>query len=53
MLKPALKRRNPGFNERAHGFKSFNDLLRAAEKSGILTMEKNAKLGQFSVRPVE
>ena len=53
MLKPALKRRNPGFNERAHGFKSFNDLLRAAEKCGILTMEKNEKLGQFSVRPVE
>ncbi len=53
LIKPALKRRNPGFNERAHGFKSFNDLLRAAEKSGILTMEKNEKLGQFSVRPVE
>lgn len=53
MLKPALKRRNPGFNERAHGFKSFNDLLRAAEKNGILSMEKNEKLGQFSVRPVE
>lgn len=53
MLKPALKRRNPGFNERAHGFKTFNDLLRAAEKNGILTMEKNEKLGQFSVRPVE
>jgi uncharacterized protein (TIGR00288 family) len=53
LLKQALKRRNPGFNEVAHGFKSFNDLLRAAEKSGILTMEKNQKLGQFSVRPVE
>ena len=52
MLKPALKRRNPGFNERAHGFKSFNDLLRSAEKHRILTLEKNEKLGQFSVRPV-
>ncbi|TSA34764.1 MAG: NYN domain-containing protein [Verrucomicrobiaceae bacterium] len=52
MLKPALKRRNPGFNERAHGFKSFNDLLRTAEKHRILVLEKNDKLGQFSVRPV-
>lgn len=53
MLKPALKRRNPGFNERAHGFKSFNDLLRAAEKHGILTLEKNEKNGQLGVRRVE
>jgi uncharacterized protein (TIGR00288 family) len=30
MIKPALKRRNPGFNERAHGFLSFNDLLKTA-----------------------
>ncbi|MGC1479986.1 MAG: NYN domain-containing protein [Chthoniobacterales bacterium] len=53
MIKQALKRRNPGFNERAHGFKSFNDLLHAAEKEGILQLERNEKLGQFSVLPVE
>ncbi len=53
MIKQALKRRNPGFNERAHGFKSFNDLLKAAEKEGILQLEKNEKLGQYSVVAVE
>ncbi len=53
MIKPAMKRRNPGFNERAHGFRSFNDLLKAAEKDGIVTLERNEKLGQYSVRPVE
>lgn len=53
MIKPALKRRNPGFNERAHGFRSFNDLLKAAEKEGILQLERNEKLGQFSVKPVD
>ena len=53
MIKQALKRRNPGFNERAHGFKTFNDLLKAAEKDGILRLEKNEKLGQYSVLPVE
>lgn len=53
MIKPALKRRNPGFNERAHGFRSFNDLLKAAEKEGILQLEKHEKLGQYSVRPTD
>jgi len=53
MIKQALKRRNPGFNERAHGFKSFNDLMKAAEKQGVVHLEKNEKLGQYSVRPVE
>jgi len=53
MIKQALKRRNPGFNERAHGFKSFNDLLKAAEQAGQLHLEKNEKLGQYSVRPID
>ncbi len=53
MIKQALKRRNPGFNERAHGFQSFNDLLKAGEKEGVLRLEKNEKLGQYSVRPAE
>ena len=30
MVKQALKRRRPGFNERYYGFKSFNDLLEEA-----------------------
>jgi uncharacterized protein (TIGR00288 family) len=30
MIKETLKRRNPGFNERVYGFRSFNDLLREA-----------------------
>ena len=27
MIKQAIKRRHPGFNERAYGFRSFNELL--------------------------
>ena len=38
MVKQALKRRNPGFNERAHGFRAFNDVLLEAEKRGLLTL---------------
>ena len=30
MVKQALKRRKPGFNESYYGFKSFNDLLEEA-----------------------
>ena len=50
MIKPALKRRNPGFNERAHGFPSFNDLLKTAEKLGLVQLEGNSR--NFTVRSV-
>ena len=53
MIKQALKRRNPGFNERAHGFRSFNDLLKAAEKAGILRLEADEKSGGYIVLPAE
>jgi uncharacterized protein (TIGR00288 family) len=50
MIKPALKRRNPGFNERAHGFPSFNDLLKTAEKLGLVKLEGKSR--NFTVRSV-
>jgi uncharacterized protein (TIGR00288 family) len=50
MIKPALKRRNPGFNERAHGFQSFNDLLRTAEKLGLVRLEADGKSRNLTVR---
>ena len=50
MIKQALKRRNPGFNERAHGFRSFNDLLIEAEKRGLLTLTDDPKGGSYTVR---
>ena len=35
MVKQALRRRKPGFNESFYGFRSFNELLEdAADKSG-------------------
>lgn len=40
MVKQAIKRLNPGFNERAYGFSAFTDLLRAAQKRGLLTLEE-------------
>ena len=50
MIKQAIKRRNPGFNERAYGFRSFNDLLAEAEKRGILKLAPDEKSGGYIVR---
>lgn len=50
MIKQALKRRNPGFNERAYGFRSFNDLLKEAEKRKLLTLTDDPKGGSYTVR---
>ena len=53
MIKQAIKRRNPGFNERAYGFRSFNDLLLEAQKRGLLKLEADEKSGGYTVRAVE
>jgi uncharacterized protein (TIGR00288 family) len=53
MIKQAIKRRNPGFNERAYGFRSFNDLLLEAQKRGLLKLEADEKSGGYTVKPVE
>ncbi|MBN2508519.1 MAG: NYN domain-containing protein [Verrucomicrobia bacterium] len=53
MIKQAIKRRNPGFNERAYGFRSFNDLLLDAQKRGLLTLEPDPKSGGYIVKATE
>src|SRR5437762_12243323 len=53
MIKQAIKRRHPGFNERAHGFRSFNDLLLEAQKRGLLGLEADEKSGGYTVRTAE
>ena len=52
MIKQALKRRNPGFNETYHGFKSFNSLLEEAAIRGLLRLEHDEKSGGYLVRAV-
>ena len=49
MVKQTLKRRSPGFNERAHGFRSFNDLLVEAEKRGLVKLQRDEKSGGYTV----
>ena len=50
MVKQALKRRKPGFNETYYGFKSFKALLEDAKKRGVLELERDEKSGQYLVR---
>ena len=53
LIKEALKRRDPGFNERAYGFKMFSQLLAEAAKRGLVRLEPNEKSGGYLVRPKE
>jgi uncharacterized protein (TIGR00288 family) len=51
MIKQALKRRKPGFNESYYGFKAFSDLLEEAEKKKLVTLERDEKSGGYLIRP--
>ena len=53
LIKQTIKRRNPGFNERAHGFRAFNELLLEAQKRGILKLEADKQAGSYIVRPAD
>ena len=44
-----MKRQNPGFNERAHGFRAFNDLLIEAQKRSLLELEADKQAGTYIV----
>ncbi len=53
MIKQAIKRRHPGFNERAYGFRSFNDMLLEMQKRNMLKLEPDRKSGGYTVIAVE
>jgi uncharacterized protein (TIGR00288 family) len=50
MVKQALKRRKPGFNESYYGFRSFNGLLEEAATRGELALDRDEKSGGYIVR---
>jgi uncharacterized protein (TIGR00288 family) len=52
MVKQALKRRNPGFNESYYGFSSFSKLLDEAEARHMLQLERDEKSGGYLVKSV-
>lgn len=50
MVKQALKRRKPGFNERYHGFRSFNELLEEAQARDLVSLQPDEKSGGYIVK---
>ncbi|MCY4660363.1 MAG: NYN domain-containing protein [Acidobacteria bacterium] len=49
MIKQTLKRRRPGFNESAYGFRSFNDLLEEAQSRGLLDLDRDERSGGYVI----
>ena len=49
MVKQALKRRKPSFNESYYGFRSFNALLEEAESRKLLDLKRDSKSGGYIV----
>jgi uncharacterized protein (TIGR00288 family) len=52
MVKQALKRRHPGFNESYYGFRSFNSLLEEAAARRLLALKPDDKSGGYLIRSV-
>lgn len=50
MVKQALKRRKPGFNESYYGFRSFGKLLDEAAARKLLELEEDEKSGGVIIR---
>ncbi|HYR26438.1 MAG TPA: NYN domain-containing protein [Aquabacterium sp.] len=50
VLKEAIKRRNPGFNENYYGFRTFGNLLEEARARGLLDFGRDEKSGTFVSR---
>jgi uncharacterized protein (TIGR00288 family) len=53
MVKQALKRRRPGFNERYYGFDSFSELLEEAQTRGQLDLQLDERSGGYILREVK
>ena len=51
MVKQALKRRHPGFNETYYGFRAFADLLKEAQQKGLIKLDPDEKSGGYILRP--
>ena len=51
MLKEAIKRRKPDFNESYFGFRVFGNLLEEAQQRGLLELGRDEKSGTYVSRP--
>jgi len=51
MVKQALTRRKPGFNESYYGFRAFSDLLEEMQHKGLIKLDPDEKSGGYLIRP--
>ena len=52
MVKQALKRRKPGFNETYHGFRTFGKLLEEAQNRKLLELKLDEKSGGYIIKSI-
>ncbi len=50
MVKQAIRRRRPGFNESYYGFRSFSKLLEEAQARNLLDFEHDEKSGGYIIK---
>ena len=50
MVKQTIKRRKPGFNETAYGFRNFSKLLEEAQERKMLELELDEKSGGYVIK---
>ena len=53
MIKQALRRVHPDFNETNAGYRNFNELLQEAEKEGCVRLEYDERRGNYRVDLVD
>jgi uncharacterized protein (TIGR00288 family) len=49
MIKDTMKRKRPAFSERAHGYRTFSDLLEDAQKQGFIELRTDPTSGTYVV----
>ncbi len=52
LVKQTVRRIYPGFSESYYGFRTFSDLLEAAQAEGMLQLELDRERGNYRVRTV-
>ena len=50
MVKQAIRRVYPGFNEGYYGYRSFSDLLEDTKAKGLIELEYDDSRGNYKVR---
>jgi uncharacterized protein (TIGR00288 family) len=53
MVKQAIKRRKPGFNESYYGFSAFSKLLEEAKRRGLVELEPDKRSGGYVVKMID